>query len=168
MEYSTYEGLLAIVLESIEEAVGVSEEDLLSIGETPSFDSEFDPGITIEVDFDHPQFMLDYYRSSRVSLSCNVADNKAEMRLFLGTDCTNPLLANEFLERYMETTRYKSIWEPCQSAERGYGLSLSSRFEFRDDNDLLSEFIQRLSLFNEERFTNELRPFIHYFEDPSN
>ena len=41
---------------------------------------------------------------------------------------------------------------------------LVTKFEFDDKNKLSEELVRRLELFADERFINELRLFIHYFD----
>ncbi len=42
---------------------------------------------------------------------------------------------------------------------------LTTDFTFNSERELGEEFAKRIGLFTDERFTNELRPFIHYFEN---
>ena len=161
----TYDQLVPIVVDSIEAALGVSYEELLSIGESPTFDLGFDQGVDVEVDFDEPFFMHKYYEGSILSMTFNVTKNDASIHAFIGTRCSNLDLAEEFVDRFMETTRFPGVWEAPQMCECDNGLMLTTEFSFATEKELCEELVKRLRLFTDERFTNELRPFIHYFED---
>ena len=161
----TYDQLVPIVVDAIEAALGVSEEELVSIGETPVFDLGFDQGVDVEIDFDEPIFMHKYYEGSILSMTFNVTKNEASIHAFIGSDCSNPEMANEFIDRYLNTGRFGRTWGVPQMAERGIGLMLTTDFTFNSERELGEKFAKRLSLFTDERFTNELRPFIHYFDN---
>ena len=161
----TYNQLVPIVVDSIEAALGVSHEELAGIGEAPVFDLGFDQGVDVEVDFDEPFFMHEYYEGSIISMTFNVTKNDAVIHAFIGTNCSNPNLADEFIERYMETTRFPGMWGTPQMSESDSGLMLTTDFSFATEKELGEDFEKRLRLFTDERFTNELRPFLHYFED---
>ena len=161
----TYDMLEQIVVNSIEEALGVSEEELEYIDEAPVFDLDSEEGTAVAVDFDVPTFMRKYYDGSILSMHFVVMQSKAAIHAFVGADCSNPDLANEFIERYMETARFSDVWGTPIMCEHGTGLMLTTDFSFATEKELGEEFVKRLSLFTNERFTNELRPFLHYFED---
>jgi hypothetical protein len=161
----TYNQLVPIVVDSIEAALGVSHEELVSIEEGPTFDLGFDQGVDVEIDFDEPFFMHKYYDGSIVSMTFNVTKNEAAIHAFIGTSCSNPDLADEFIDRFMETTRFPGMWGTPQMCESYSGLMLTTDFSFATEKELGEEFVKRLSLFTNERFTNEMRPFLHYFED---
>ena len=161
----TYDQLVPIVVDAIEEALGVSEEELVSIGEAPVFDLGFDQGVDVEIDFDEPIFMHKYYEGSILSMTFNVTNDRAYIHTFIGSDCSNPDMANDFIDRYMDTARFSGVWEIPQMVERGMGLMLTTHFTFKSVRELGEELVKRLSLFTDEHFTNELRPFIHYFDN---
>lgn len=161
----TYNRLESIVVDSIEAAFGVSEKELASIGEAPAFELGIDRGICVEVDFGEPLFMHKYYGGCILSMTFNVTKNNAAIHAFIGSCCSNPDLANDFIDRYMETTRFPGMWSVSNMCECDSGLVLATDFSFSTENELAENFVKRLCFFNNERFTNELRPFLHYFED---
>ena len=165
----TYDHLSAIVVDSIETALGVSEEELVSVEESPVFDfgldPEFDLGVDVEVEFDEPFFMHPYYAGSFLSMIFNVTGDSATVHVFIGLSCSNPELANEFVDLYMDSTQFKDMWKSSQMCDAGDPLVLETSFSFESEAELSEELANRLALFTDERFTNELRPFIHYFED---
>ena len=161
----TYEQLVVIVVDSIASALGVSEEELMSISEGLSLDLGFDQGVDVEVDFNEPIFMHRYYGGSRFSMMFNVTGDEAFVHAFIGANCSDPDIANEFVDRYMAHARFANVWRSPDMCERERGLMLASDFSFRSERELEAELTRRLALFVDEHFTNELRPFIHYFED---
>lgn len=161
----TYNRLVSIVADSIETALGVSGEELVSIGEAPKFELGIYQGIGVEVDFGEPLFMYKYYGGCILSMNFNVTNNNAAIHAFIGSCCSNPYLANDFIDRYMETTRFPGMWRIPHMCDCNSGLMLATEFYFGTEKELAENFVKRLSLFNNERFTNELRTFLHYFED---
>ena len=161
----TYNQLVPIVVDAIEAALDVSEKELVSIGAGPLFDLGFDQGVDVEIDFDEPIFMHKYYGGSVLSMTFNVTKNDAAIHAFIGTRCSNCDLADEFIDRFMETTRFPGVWGAPHMCESDSGLMLTTNFSFSNEKELGEEFVKRLHLFTDERFTNELRPFLHYFED---
>ena len=128
-----------------------------------AFDFGFDRSVNVEVDFAELSFMQDYYKGPTFSLTFKLADHFATICAFIGSDCSDPHLANDFLDRYAATTGFADTWSAPRMCERGCGLALATEFSFRGEGELGEEIAARLSLFADERFTNELRPFIHYF-----
>lgn len=161
----SYNQFVPIVADAIEAALGVSQEELDSIGEAPAFDLGFDQGVNVEVDFAEPAFMQGYYDGTALFMVFNVMKNEATVYAFIGDSCTNPDLADDFIDRYMETTNFPGMWCASQACECDSGLMLESRFSFLTEKELGGELVKRLRLFTNERFTNELRPFLHYFKD---
>jgi hypothetical protein len=161
--------LLRLSLDAITEALEVYEEDI------PSYDANYIPdpcfgdSVTIDVDFEGASFMKEYFRGKQASLSIEVITDysyspQAKLVMLIGNSCTNPKVANEFIDRYMDTSNYSNTWSMPFSADDSGGLMLSSSYELDSIDELYEELVERLSLFQNERFTNELRPFIHYFE----
>ena len=166
MKNISYEDLERIALGAIEEALDTDDRELLSIGEAPCFDIfGIGEGVEIEIEFDNPTFSYPYYDGERVSLSLNVSAGEATLNVMMGIACSNPTLANEFIEMYMRSSRYKNVWQVTAMAEADSGLMLSAGFSFDGERELSEKLSETLSLFKNERFTNELRPFIHYFGD---
>ena len=161
----TCDQLISVALESIETALGVTEDGLLSICESDNLDLGFGDGADVEVDFDDTDFMSHYYGGKRFSILFSTSGNKATVNVTFGDDCTNPAMANEFIRRYMNNSEFRDIWRTPHMADRGGGLLLRTQFIFREDTDLAEELTKRLVLFIGDCFTNQLRPFIHYFEN---
>ncbi len=113
----TYHQLLPIVVDAIEAALGVSKEELVSIGGAPVFDLGFDQGVDVEIDFDEPIFMHKYYEGCILSMTFNVTKNEAAIHAFIGSDCSNPDMANDFIDRYLNTGRFGRTWGVPQMAE---------------------------------------------------
>ena len=62
---------------------------------------------------------------------------------------------------YMDHAEWASVWKIPYEAERGSGLVLTTKIQ--NMNVLAQELRVRIGMLNNELFTNELRPFIHYF-----
>lgn len=161
----TCDQLICVAIESIEIALGVTEEGLLSICESCDLDLGFGDSADVEVDFDDTDFMSRYYGGRRLSMTFSVLDNKATVNVTVGDDCSNPAMANEFIRRYMNGSEYRDVWHTPRMADRGSGLLLRSQFAFKDEMELTTELAKRLVLFKHDCFTNQLRPFIHYFDN---
>ena len=163
MEF-TYNQLAAICTDSINKALGVSFDELFSITEPPVFDCGFESGTGVDIEFDEPLFMHKYYGGSWLKMMFTVADDMAFIHAYIGNDCDNPELANEFIDQYMDNAKFRDVWSVTQMAEQGCGLSIGTFFKINSESELREELVNRLRLFTDDRFTNELRPFIHYFE----
>lgn len=161
----TYDQLASLAVDSIEAAFGISEEELAHVGESPVFDLGCDEGVSVEVYFDEPDFMRGYSDALSLSMFFCVTKEGAAIYAFIGSGCSNPELADEFTDRFMETTKFPGIWEVPNMCVPDDGLMLASDFSFTNEEELGEELVKRLSLFTNERFTNELRPFLHYFVD---
>lgn len=158
-----YDELLPIVLESLNDALCVSEDELLGI--STFFDDIFDDS-SVDMDFDGPSFMSDYYCGKNMSLSVSYppkSTSALDVRLQIGSKCTNPSIANELIDRYMKT-KFSSYWSIPLHADNDSGLMMHARVDFSDSGKIYDELYRVLKMFENERFTNELRPFIHYFE----
>ena len=161
----TYDQLAPIVVDSIETAFGIPEEELAYVGEMPTFDLGCDEEVSVEVVFDEPAFMRGYSDAQSLSMYFCVTKHGAAIHAFIGSECSNPELADEFTDRFMETTKFPGMWEVPNMCVPDDGLMLTTDFSFTTVKGLGEEFVKRLSLFTNERFINELRPFLHYFED---
>ena len=155
------EKLIFLLTNALEEALEVSSDQIASID---TFNHSFDADASVELDFEDACFMHEYYNGKRLSVSLEVEGEMVVLRIFVGEGCKNPRLADEFIDRYLQTTRYAGIWSVPQSSAENCSLMLETRFRCNSQDVLISELVDRLSLFSYERFTNELRPFIHYFE----
>lgn len=171
-----YNDLLSTVLVSIEEALGVGEDGLGGIyvqdedGNFYDSDSEFyipgfgDGEAGVDVEFSDLSFMSDYYNGDKVSMSFNVEEDKAVIFMHVGSDCSNPAIANEEIERYHDSMSCDTWCSPYMF-ERGMGLMLVYEFKYKTLEGIRAGFTKGLSLLVDDRFTNRLRPFIHYFDN---
>ena len=151
------EKLLLLTTNALEEALEISSDEISNI-------ETFGTDYSLEMDLDGASFVREYYKGERVSISVEDEGDRAILRVFFGGGCKNPRLADEFIDRYLKTTRYPGIWNVPQSSGENYSLMLETRFRYDSSYVFSYELSDRLSLFANERFTNELRPFIHYFE----
>ena len=101
--------------------------------------------------------------SGRSNLCLEVADNSVICNVNFGNRCTDPELATEYADRYMNT-RWGRIWSIEDEFDPYTGMTLTTSFSALDEKELRENLTERLSLFDDDRFSNELRPFIHYFE----
>lgn len=154
------------VSEAIENALGISMDELSCIGPAFALGADFDSSSAVEVEFDGASFMSDYYNGNKISLvvECLDHDNMV-MHMFIGSDCSNPMVADEFIDRYMMTTKFPGMWGMPHACAHDCSLMMTSKFTSSDKSELYDKICERLSLFTEERFTNELRPFLHYYEN---
>ena len=102
--------------------------------------------------------------SGRSNLCLEVADNAVICNVYFGNRCTDPELATEYADRYMNT-RWGRIWSIDDEFDPYTGMTLTTSFSAFDEKELRENLTERLSLFDDDRFSNELRPFIHYFEN---
>lgn len=114
--------------------------------------------------FDGPGFMRDYCSAEPVIFEVKIDENEAELLLSAGRSCSDPALADEFIDRYLDGTRFPGIWKCNGSVSKSNGLTLNSVFEFGTAAEFRDELIKRIGMFADDRFTNELRPFLHYFD----
>ena len=162
---TTYEECLSLVINALEEALEITEPDMQSISATPAVDPDDpDESLVVEITLERPAFSADYCKSRDITLSFCMAEGEADVSLLLGNNCKNPAMANEFLDRYEETTRFPSMWRPRYLAEAGSGLALHTRFAFESEQECYFKTVHCLSLLADERCTNEWRPFLHYFD----
>ena len=182
-----YNDLLSCVLGALESSLGVTEEGISGISEglsldfTDDFDGldgnfDFDDGfydgdcecgrsnVSVEVEFGDTAFASDYFRGQTISASFDFDGTTAAVRMFFGASCTDPAIANEFMDFYALNSRYAKLWKCDLSAESDAGLVLKSEFAAVDPMELEKGIAKRMALFANPRFTNWLRPFIHYFE----
>lgn len=160
----TYYYLLSIVTEAVELAYGISESEIYSISEILTLGEDFSEGVGVEIDLDHPWFTDAYCKNARVNISVEVIDNCVTAHMIIGESCSNPEMAEEFMGRYTEITKFPRTWLILHTPSSDCGLILTTKFEFDDKNKLSEELVRRLELFADERFINELRLFIHYFD----
>ncbi len=158
ISYNTVE---SIVLDSLEDALGVYAEDIVSIDEG----TKFDESVSIEIHFDTPAFAQRCYPGSEFSMIYRVVKDKAEIYVFVGSDCYDLEEANYFIDDYMETSEFSEIWRVPLRAERGRGLALKTDFIFKSEKELGEKFFKRLDLLVDEAFVKTLSSFIHYFDN---
>ena len=162
MTYDSISTILTDVFESAFEDSGSYPTSFSDVGMSEIFpDDELD----VAAYFDGPAFMKEYFNSSPVILEVKINGDEAQLIVFAGRSCSDPAMANEFIARYNDTTRFPGIWECCEPSRRNSELKLESRFEFDSEEEFRDELAQRLMLFGEDRFSNELRPFLHYFDN---
>ena len=157
----TEEEIVESLIEAIEDGVGVSHMELESVGVVAHEELFFDRGTIVEADFVTPTFNSDYFSGSRMKLSLEVKPKSATLCAIFGEDCKNPAVANRFMGAYMDHAEWASVWKIPYEAERGCGLVLTTKIQKM--NVLAQELKARIGMLNNELFTNELRPFIHYF-----
>ena len=162
--YYTDDELLIFTLDVLEEALETSEKDLSNYTVTPLPDVGFGNSVDIEIDFCGNTFMKEYYQNDKITLTVGIECDRAKMSLLIGYSCKNPSLANEYVDRYMKNMYYSQIWYMPLRAERDCGLRMDSEIFFESLEELRVAMTKRLALFKNDRFTNELRPFIHYFD----
>ena len=158
ISYNTVE---SIVLDSLEDALGVYEEDIVSIDEG----TRFDESVSIEIHFDTPAFAQRCYPGAELSMIYRVVKDKAEIYVFVGSDCYDFEEANYFIDDYMETSEFSEIWRVPLRAERGRGLALKTDFNFKSEKELGGKLFNRLDLLVDEAFVKTLSSFVHYFDN---
>lgn len=161
---NNYDKLLEVIADSISAAFGISKEEI-ELSDSPLFDIGDISGDNVEVALDVPDFMRRYYDGNDLMMMFNVDHGEVVMHVFIGGDCTDPDMANKFMDYYMETAKHSDVWGTPTMADTDFGLMLASEFTFKDEDEFISECTKRLALFTDDSFTNELRPFIHYFKD---
>lgn len=160
----TFDELKDLTLTAAKEGFVMDDSEIYSIFEVPGIgDPMFDGDAEIEIDID-PCFMYEYYKGLHLLVTVSVKDSEATAHICIGYGCKDPELANEFIDRYATASRYREIWQSTDECEKERGLLLTTRFDFSSEDELLEGLTERFALFRNDRFTNELRPFIHYFD----
>ena len=159
----TYEKLEFIINNSLEDALDVSVDDIQCSNDDIACSILDDIGASIWVEFEDLSFVSDYFNGESLSMCFNVSDDKCFISALFGTECSNPAMADEYTERYIEHSKFSGIWGPPNMAEPETGLMLASDFKYESEYDLGEQITQRLRIFTDERFANDLRPFIHYY-----
>lgn len=161
MNYTQDEMVQSVI--QVVEALGISENELESIGLVETAEPFFGRGDVVEADFAPFTLGADYFKGLRSYATVEFLPKKATLCVNFGQMCKNPAVANHFMEKYMKYSDSFHIWQiPCEATE-DRGLVLCTAVGGETLEEITEEMAKRLSMLGDEMFTNELRPFIHYF-----
>jgi hypothetical protein len=124
----------------------------------------FERGETVHAVFEYASPVCYFQEESAFSL--NADQNTATLAVSFGRFCADPTLASEYAERASSAIAAFG-WQMNTSFIRQSSLTLSTQISYTSEDDLFASVIDRLMMLFNDRFINELRPFLHYFNDES-
>lgn len=124
----------------------------------------FEIGETVHAVFEYASPVRYFEEESAFSL--NADQNTATLAVTFGRFCTNPKLASEYAER--ASSAIESLgWQMNTRFLRQSSLTLCTQIPYTSEDELLTSVTNRLMMLFNDRFINELRPSLHYFNNES-
>lgn len=166
MKELLYEDLVIMVTDVLCEVFDLDESSLCSISGLIDEDVSCDDISCIEMDVDDMYAIsYDYLRSRNKLISITVGRVRASVSITLGTRCRKPEMARRFISSYSQNARYAHVWRVEEDVDVRSGLTMKAKLEYSNISELQDKLTEVFSLLTNDEFTNELRPFSHYFND---
>ena len=173
MNYNTLE---CVLRRAVADAFGGGSPDfdkwLLTGNPNAGIDmAEHLPEVSVELAFD-PSISPFVFFSGEVSMLADfdLEEESGMLHLFLGEDCSNPTLANEYADRFNEEAASEWLVEDMIEEDSALHLVVNFSCPLKDISKELSlkvietQLALLLSRLKEDRVANSLRSFAHYFE----
>jgi hypothetical protein len=122
---------------------------------------DLDLGICVELAFDPAISPFSFFSGNVVFFACG-HNGSGMLHVFFGDGCSDVELANDGSDGYGSYG-----WQIEDEFEEHCSLHLSSSFSYNeaDESSLVATLAECLEELLDDRHVNELRPFIHYFDN---
>jgi hypothetical protein len=143
----------------------------------PSEDMDFEglpmSEVSIELAFE-PSISPFKFFSGNINMCADFDQGEGMLQVFFGEGCSNAARANEYADRFNYLSSItNSSWYVEDEIEETFGLHLVANFKYPNQESSEKIFCEMvrfqiellLTVLTEDTLANELRSFIHYFEN---
>ena len=176
MNYSTFERAFR---NAVVDTLGSGSEDFSKwiLTNNPNEDMDFGglptPEASIELTFE-PSISPYKFFSGNVSMYVDFEQGEGMLHIFFGERCSNVTCASEYADRFDRfCDKTNSSWRVEDEIEETTGLHLAANFKYPNQESSEKIFFEMIKfqiellliVLTEDALANELRSFIHYFEN---